>query len=367
MDTKIGIVTWWAAKNYGSVLQAYALQRILESWGYESEFIGFAANALRGLIDDIVTYVCRPKAHEVRKEFVKFQRENLNSSPAYWTYDQLRYEASKRYSAAIAGSDQIWCCHGGHAKPLYYLTFIDAKKRIAYAPSVGRNYISADCTDAFREYVSEIPFLSVREEHGAALIREIAGRDAKVVVDPCLLLTAEQWKEEIQMTREITLKGKYILCYFLRDNPEYSKYAHALSDLTGHAVAAIEPVSRKEYVSLRGVETLVADPFDFVRLIDNASYVLTDSFHGVAFSINLRKQFGVFRRFHDDDPISQNSRIYNILQKTHLEDRLVSADAFPSGFNRESIDYDSVHLLLRREREQSLAYLKRAVTAATDC
>lgn len=367
MDTEIAIVTWWQGANYGSVLQAYALQKVLESWGYESELIGFAANALRRLVQDIEACVCKPTAHQVRDKFARFRRENLKSSPKYWTYDQLKHEAAKRYSAAIAGSDQIWCCAGGHAKPLYYLSFIDAKKRIAYAPSIGYNYIPAECVDDFRKYVSEIPFLSVREEHGAALIREVVGREAKVVVDPSLLLTAEQWKAEIGMPSEVTLGRKYILCYFLRDNPEYSIFARALSDVTGYAVAAIEPVSPKEYVSLRGIETVVADPFDFVRLIDNASYVLTDSLHGVAFSINLGKEFGVFKRFHDDDPISQNSRIYNILKKTHLEDRLVSADVVPSDLTRRSTDYDSVRTLLRREREQSLAYLKEAVTAATEC
>lgn len=366
MDRRIAVVTWWAGGNHGSVLQAYALQTILESWGYESEFIGFVSNAVSRQVNDIVAYVRRPKAYRVQKEFARFRREKLKGSPMYWTYDQLKHETARRYSAAIAGSDQIWSCAGAHVKPLYYLTFIDARKRIAYAPSIGRNYIPAECADAFRKHVSEIPFLSVREEHGAALIREIVGREAKVVLDPSLLLTAEQWRKQIQTTREIALEGKYILCYFLRDNPEYSIFARALSDLTGCSIAAIEPVSRKEYVSLHGIETVVGDPFDFVRLIDNASFVLTDSFHGAAFSINLGKQFGVFKRFHDSDAISQNSRIYNILQKTNLEDRLVSAEVSPCQLAGESIDYASVRALLRREREESLAYLKEAVTAATD-
>lgn len=365
MGTRIAIVTWWAGGNYGSVLQAYALQTMLESWGYESEFIGFLSNAARRQVNDIVAYVRRPKAYRVRKEFARFRRENLKGCPMYWTYDQLKYETAKRYSAAIAGSDQIWSCAGGHVKPLYYLTFIEAKKRIAYAPSIGRNYIPAECADSFRKHVSEIPFLSVREDHGAALIREVVGREAKVVLDPSLLLTAEQWRKQTQTTREVILEGKYILCYFLRDNSKYSMFARALSDFTGCSIAAIEPVSPKEYVSLHGIETVVGDPFDFVRLIDNASYVLTDSFHGVAFSINLGKQFGVFKRFDDDDPISQNSRIYNILQKTNLEDRLVSVDVSQCELVGESIDYASVRPLLCRERAESLAYLKGALASVT--
>ncbi len=99
-----------------------------------------------------------------------------------------------------------------------------------------------------------------------------------------------------------------------------------------------------------------------MQLIDNASYVLTDSFHGVAFSINLGKQFGVFQRFDDDDPISENSRIYNILSKTHLESRLITSDTMPSFFVEKHIRYDLVHPLLNVEREQSLAYLNKAIT-----
>jgi len=374
MDPKIAIVTTWRADNRGCKLQAYALQRILESWGYDSEFIYFSprsrsylfrlARFSYHLLKDTYTFICRPNSHQVRKRNGRFVRDKLKVSPLYVTYDQLRDEAKKRYSAAICGSDQIWKCPGGYANPLHYLTFIDAEKRIAYAPSIGCNYIPPDCTDSFREYVNEIPFLSVREEQGAMLIKEIVGRHAEVVLDPSLLLTKEQWEAEIQMGGQARPKEEYILCYFLQDNPEYTTYARRLSELTGYAIVAIEPVSRKKYASLRGIEIAAAGPFEFVQLINHASHVLTDSFHGVAFSINLGKQFRVFRRFDDDDPLSENSRIYNILGKTHLENRLITPDTMPGFSIERHINYDLVRLLLDAEREQSLAYLNKAITAA---
>jgi hypothetical protein len=372
MDRKIAIVTPWRSDNRGSILQAYALKKTLESWGYDAEFIYFSprrkscmyrlAGLSRDLLIDIYTFICRPNLYRVRHKN-RMIRDKLKASPLYVTYDQLRDEAAKRYSAVICGSDQIWNCHGGYANPFFYLTFIDAKKRIAYAPSIGRNYISPGCLDAFREYVNEIPFLSVREEQGAMLIKETVGRDAEVVLDPSLLLTEEQWEAEIQMTGQACLTGEYILCYFLRDNSEYTRYAYRLSELTGYAIVAIEPASLKKYASLQGIELAAAGPLEFVQLIDNASCVLTDSFHGVAFSINLGKQFGAFRRFDDDDPICQNSRIYNILGKTHLESRLITPDTTPSLFVEEHIKYDLVRPLLDSEREQSLAYLKKAIAA----
>lgn len=368
MDKKIAIVTWWQHRNYGGILQAYALQRILESWGYDSEFVDFlperydSSRKLSRLLKDIVILIARPTLCQARKKVSRFQEDNLKISSPYVTYGQLRDTAGGRYSAAICGSDQIWSNVGGYVNPLYYLTFIDEKKRIAYAPSIGYDSVPDCCIDAFGEYVTEIPFLSVREEQGARIVKDIAGREAKVVLDPSLLLTKEQWESEIQMRNEAYVEGNYILCYFLRDNPEYMKYARRLSSLTRHPILAMEPLSRK-YTSSRGIQRVVADPFDFVNLIGNASYVLTDSFHGMAFSINFEKHFGVFERFRNDDPMSQNSRIHNLLQKTHLENQLITSATTPNGFVADEIDYCSVHSILDKEREQSLTYLKDSLTA----
>jgi len=377
MDPKIAIVTTWRSDNRGSILQAYALQRVLELWGYDSEFIDFSprregylyrlARLAKDLFKDMYTFTCRPTLCKSRNKNRRFIRDKLRVSPFHATYGQLSDEAAGRYSAAICGSDQIWKCYGGYVAPFYYLTFMDADKRIAYAPSIGCDCIPPNCTNSFREYVNQIPFLSVREEQGAALIKEIVGRDAEVVLDPSLLLTEEQWRMEHHMVEIECLEGGYILCYFLRENPEYTRYAYRLSELTGHALVAIEPVSWKKHVSLRGIETVAAGPLEFVQLIDNASHVLTDSFHGVAFSINLGKQFGVFKRFDDDDPISENSRVYSILGRTRLESRLIAADTMPSVLVEKHIEYDLVRPLLDLEREQSLAYLKKAITAAIGC
>jgi hypothetical protein len=373
MDPKIAIVTTWRSDNRGSILQAYALQRILALRGYDSEFIDFSprregylyrlARLARDLLKDTYAFTCRPDLYENRNKNRRFVRDKLRVGPFYATYDQLSDRAEGRYSAAICGSDQIWKCPGGYAAPLYYLTFIDTSKRIAYAPSIGCDCIPPNCTDSFREYVNQIPFLSVREEQGAVLIKEIVGRDAEVVLDPSLLLTGEQWRTDYQVIESACLEDGYILCYFLRDNPEYTECAYRLSELTGHDLVAIEPVSRKDYASLRDMEIVAAGPLELVQLIDNASYVLTDSFHGVAFSINLEKQFATFKRFGDDDPISENSRVYSILGKTRLESRLIAPSTMPGVLVEKHIEYDLVRPLLDLEREQSLAYLQRAVTA----
>lgn len=369
MGKTIGIVTWFKNGNYGGTLQAYALQRTLESLGYNCEFIDFCpeaksvTNKVIRFLKDIAIFLYKPKLYQSRRKIYKFVEDNLKVSPPYYTYSQLRDTANERYVAAICGSDQIWSNVGGKINPLYYLTFIDAKKRIAYAPSIGYNQIPAEVIDIFKKYVNEIKYLSVREEHGAVLIKEATGRYAHVVLDPSLLLTKEQWETDIQQAykrcEKILPREEYIFCYFLGNNAEYIKYAHGLSKLTGYTLISVE--SKRLY--LPNVKKVIADPFEFLYILNNASYVLTDSFHGTALSINFGKQFGVFKRFSDDDPICQNSRIYNILQKTCLEKRLITPGTPLSLFVEEKIDYTSVHKLLAIERKKSLEYLKNSLVS----
>lgn len=371
MDKKVAIVTWYANANYGGTLQAYALQKVLESLGYDSEFISYFPERqslswkFGRLLKDFVILSSMPKVYQSRKRIYEFVKDSLKVSPTYTTYDQLRREATKRYSAAICGSDQIWSNAAGYVNPLYYLTFISEKKRIAYGPSIGRDRVPTDCVSDFCKYVDAIPFLSVREKQGAEFIKETVGRDAKVVLDPSMLLTKEQWETEIGSTHGMSLNKPYIFCYFRRDNPEYVEYARRLSEFTRYPTITVD-TKFPSLSGIRGIRTVVADPFDFVRLIDNADYVLTDAFHGTAFSINLGKQFGVFKRYDDDDPKSQNSRIYNILEKTHLESRLITLNMRVTSFVEQRIDYDLVEPLVRSEREESLAYLTNAITSVRD-
>lgn len=364
MDKKIAIVTWYKNLNYGGTLQAYALQKTLNHLGYDSEFINYCPHEKNvsyrviRMLKDIACFCYKPKLYKSRKRIIKFIENKLKVSPPYYTYDQLMDSATERYSAAICGSDQIWANIEAKVEPLNYLTFISNNKRIAYAPSIGYNKIPDSIRDVFKQYVSEIRFLSVREQQGAKIIKEITGRDAEVVLDPSLLMTKEQWGAEIKQTKGVDIRGEYIFCYFLGRNSDYAEYANKLAEYTGYPVITLESKRNK----MHGVAKKIADPLDFLYLMNNAAYILTDSFHGTAFSINLGKQFGVFKRFKDNDPICQNSRIYNILEKTCLESRLISAETPLSYFVKE-IDYNMVESLLNIERKKSLEYLNGALNS----
>lgn len=360
---KIGIVTWHYNSNYGTLLQAYALQEIIKKFGYSPEFVNFRPNLntskkkLVRKLKDLYIMLFRPGLYNNRKLLYRFIDQNFSLGKLYYSYNDLCKEADKIYDVGICGSDQIWSNNTGTINPFYYLDFLDESKRISYASSIGRNRIPDNLVTDFGKYVNKIRYLSIREEKGAEIIKEITGRDAEVVLDPSLLLDKDEWLEKIEDKKPVSPKEKYIFLYILGDNEEHVEYAKQVSKITGLKLIAIET----KYGKVKDLELIPADPFDFVELVNNASYVLTDSFHGLAFSINLEKQFAVFKRFRDDEKKSQNSRIYNLLKKTNLEDRLILSDESVSFLSDNIIDYNSVKPLLEEERKRSLEFLSSSI------
>lgn len=311
---KVEIVTWYYNPNYGGLVQAYALQEIIKKLGYESEFVNYrpdlntSKKRLIRHLKDIYIMLTRPELYKGRKLKYKFIREKLNVGKLYYYYDELSNEADK-------------------------------------------------LVEDFKKYVNKIRFLSVREEKGAEIIKSITSREAKVVLDPSLLISKEKWLQKIKDRQKISPNGKYILLYILGENNDHVEYAKKLSEYTGYEIIALETKNSR----LKGLKTISGDPFDFIELLNNASYILTDSFHGVALSINLEKQFATFKRFKDNELTSQNSRIYNILNKMNLTDRLISTGEPLSFFKENIIDYDLVTPLLEGERKSSLEFLSNSI------
>lgn len=357
---KIGIVTWHNNPNYGGLLQAFALQEVIKKMGYEPEFINYrhdinsTKKKMIRVIKNIYMMIFKPKIYNGRRKKMKFAVNYLNISIPYYTYNDLKKSTNQTYSACICGSDQIWSNNNG-INPFYYLDFFEESRRISYAPSIGYNYISDSLHEQFKEYILKINYLSIRERKGAEIIKSITGRDAKVVLDPSLLLDKKEWLDKTEYKkRKLSPKENYILLYILGDNEDHVNYAKKLSSYTGYKLIALET----KYGKINDLEIVNGDPFDFIDLLSNASYILTDSFHGVAFSINFEKQFIVFKRFKDEEKKSQNSRIYNILDKLNLINRLINSDAPVSYMEENFIDYNRIIPLLDSERNHSLKFLK---------
>lgn len=355
---RIGIVTNYANINYGSALQSYALQETLRKLGYECENIRYGYGQKSSLIISSKTVLgrCKRKCMGVRDRrdvFRCFRKKYLNEgSRLYKSLDELK-KANELYDAFICGSDQIWAPN--QFNPWYFLSFVnDEKPKIAYAPSIGLPSIPPKLKGPMRDLISRIDSVSIREEHGAEIIRELADIDVSVVLDPTLLLNKEQW---MKAATNFDINGRYAFCYFLGDNPAHKRAARTYCD--DHELRMVAPFDKGDMSLFDDVLDGVG-PGEFLDLISNARAVLTDSFHGAAFSVNFGADFYVFLRFSSKDELCQNSRIHNLLDKFDLQDRLVPANSIVVEKHSE-INYNLVSTVLEDHRASSREYLKKAL------
>jgi len=360
MEKKIGLVTWHYYSNFGSLLQAYALQTILIDLGYSSEFINyrkikFKSSKLKTAIKYFASYlsIILPKQYREMYSFrfIKFQYDFLKQSKRTYSAETLKKYNSK-YDIFICGSDQIWAPNV--FDPVYLLSFVDDNKpKISYAPSIGLDSIPISLHDIYRELLNRFDSLSVREEKGAEILKTLFEINAEIVLDPTLL-KKEIWEEIVIKPK---INDEYIFCYFLGKNKSHREIVKKIAKKLNYKIITISNFLTDD--DLSDYIDKFAGPREFLGYVNNAKLIFTDSFHGAAFSINFNKQFYVFERFSIDDQICQNSRIYNLLAKVGLQNRIIKYNQ--SFEETEDIEFANVNLLLSKEKEKSMDYLKNSL------
>ena len=316
---RVGIITFLHNDNYGSSLQAYALQRAVRDMGHDCEHLDYRpdrAEKIRNLLKSGNS----PKLllDGVRKRSVKAgqqgAREKSSAIPLFYqntmrlstpcrNQKELR-AAADRYDVLICGSDQIW--NPVWLNPAYFLTFAPQDTRkIAYAASLGVSTLPAEAKiRKIRKWTEGFEAISVREKEGAALLKRMTGRDAEVMPDPVCLLSREEWAEAAAPAPE---GEPYLLCYFIGENPAYWDKVSRLQAQTGLKVIVM-PVTAEGYRS--GYELLDgAGPEAFLGAMKDAAMLCTDSFHGLAFGTIFGTRTELIRRYREDDPESKNSRV----------------------------------------------------------
>lgn len=372
-NKKAAIMTWYTYHNYGTALQASALCNIIEKSGYMPSLIQYSPHnyepipnklTLKQFIKKAVKKVCELKnpsyySDELNNLFTSYLNAHIKETSPCRSYSEL-YDLNSEYDVFVCGSDQIWApiCYDDK----YFLTFAeDTNRMIAYAPSIGTEKISDPyIKDKIKQHISRFKYLSVREKQGAALIEKLTGKNAKVVLDPTLLMSAAEWDvyAETDKAQKITEK-EYIICYFLGNSEKYMNYVRDISENMKMQFYVI-PVTMKQKKSENAVPFEVG-PREFVSLIKNAKYVCTDSFHGTAFAVNYNIPFSVFKRFSDNDPKNQNSRIFSILEILKLENRLADYTKKNTAQDWFNCDFTNANKLLEEQRKESLSYLKTAL------
>lgn len=386
---KTAIVSCYFQHNYGSMLQAYATQMALDKLDYENETIDIAGFnheikkakilyfAKASLTSDILISKLGMAKNVLIKKFSKndyarlskvrsdrfdaFGKKYFRLSSRYSSKEELGKKCDENYSSVLVGSDQLWL-PGNIAADYYTLNFVPTTvNSIAYATSFGQSSLPKDSAKKATIFLKKIKHIGVREESGQKLVKKLAGRNVPVVCDPTLLFTGDEWMK-IQK-KEPIIKGKYILCYFLGNNPPHREFAEKLKKETGCKIVALTHLDEfvKSDEGYADETPYNIDPADFLNLIRNAEYVCTDSFHCSVFSILYKKEFYTFRRYNRNTRQSTNSRLDTLFKITGIEGRLLAGDEKIVDYLNIKTDFDEAHKKLAGVRQQSYEYLKVAL------
>lgn len=375
---KVGIITLNGYINYGNRLQNYALQEVLKSLGFYVETIlvevnNISENNLNSGIFYKIIKLKDMKAKEIfekiyykivyykqkykiekyntirTQKFINFTHNYILETNYSISNNKIPSDLNNNYDYFVTGSDQVWNPNYNKGSSIYFLAFATKNKRIAYAPSFGLSKIPFEYLEKYKVFISEMSSLSVREEAGAKIIKDLTGRDATVLVDPTLLLTKEKWLT-ISKQASNKPKNKYLLTYFLGEGIKGNS----------NRIKQIAYENKLEIINLANIKqfkTFTVDPSEFIDYINSSTIFLTDSFHGCVFSILLEKSFVVFDRV-ESSP-SMNSRIDTLLSTFNLQSR--KWNNIKNNNDIIDVDYSYVAPILELERNKALEYLKEAL------
>ena len=359
---KVAITTFHRALNYGGVLQAFALQKTIQGMGFDCEILDyycpFIENQYRGkkitkfLIKRILSAILRNGTiKRNNKGFLGFVNQYLSTSKVVYKLENIS-DANQVYDCFISGSDQVWSpvCAGFDKN--YFLEFVErGKRRVSYAASFGRAEIPENLREEYRDLLYKFDFISVREKSGANIIKNLLDKDVKIVLDPTLLIEKEQWKS---LFGKNDARTGYVLIYLIAEDKELIRCAMKYAASTNKKVLYIND----RIYRTKGIENLRnVKPDEWVNLFINAGAIFTNSFHGVAFSMNFEKEFYVFKLKQN---VAVNERMINILDIFGLSDRFASN--YEDVKKMTSIDYSRISSIMTEWRKTSLDYITTALS-----
>lgn len=375
-DKKVGLITYYG-NNYGGCLQAYAIQQTIKNLGYNPQIlqvytplIGKDFNkwiAIRRILKDPLAFLRR------RKYIKEYSRNEIIRSQAFDRYrsEFLTFDKSFtlsvdnlpeaiNYDTFVCGSDQIWnpVLYGVH--PIWTMKFAPiGSKKIAYAPSLGISDIPEQYVADFKKNLKDYTYLSCREQEGAKCLSRIIGKEVDVVLDPTLLLTPEQWHE---FACTVNINKPYIFCYLFGDYHYITEVKKRVKEHFGIDVVCL-PYNLRE-LKADDLKLYNITPNQFVWLIENARYVVTDSFHASVFSIKMSTPFISLKRASDNDKKNMNSRLYTLLKTVGLEDRMVGENMVESieDLVNRKVDFVAANERLAVFMKRDISKLEKALS-----
>ena len=267
------------------------------------------------------------------------------------------YEAKMDYDVFVTGSDQVWNPSAQSSIEPYFLTFApEGAKKISYAASFGVSEIGLNLQERYKKYLSKYDYISVRERNACDIVKQLVDKDAEWVLDPTLLLNKDEWLKVAK--QYVNIPERSVLVYTLFDSPAIFNLAKRIAHEKGISVLRI--TKRAYFVSrIDGIRNISdAGPAEFISLIAGADYVVTDSFHGTAFSVNLGIPFSVVV----SSKKKNNSRMVSLLDVVGLGKHLITDDCDIESVEYEvSIDIKVVNQTVEAARNKSIDFLKKAI------
>lgn len=357
---KASVITLHSVCNYGTQLQLYATQEKLKEYFDDVEVIDFRRNDTYG-VGLLNTFtkgnilkapIILPTLIYWKHIFGSFQKKYIKLSERKYLCDKDFENYKDDADVYFTGSDQVW--NSGWNKgiiPQYYLNFISENKpRFAYAASFGLSKVNNEDIGKTKDLIAKYQYISVRENSGVNILKDqYCYENVFRILDPTLAMKPDFWRAVAPKSK---IKEKYILIYNLQRSREFDRYAEELAVRTGLKLYRF--CTRFDQIIKNGRSIVIPKIFDFITLIDNATLVLTDSFHATAFSMNL-----------NTEPICLYPKEYSGRLSEFLE-LVECSDRHPDNYEdfsvlERSVDFERVNSILAEERKKVDDFFKKNV------
>lgn len=376
--------------NYGNKLQAYALQSFLKAQEYGVQIIryetyygqnncGMCTSGFVGKIENVMSKLgqqslCQSladayrigkrtvykatitrKTEERKRKFDAYAKRNILFTEDVYYHDSEFCKLRNEFDLFITGSDQVWNPYYEGTNAFYYLNFAPKGKRIAYAPSFGYERIPEHMEKQYAQWLSQIDALSAREESGRQLLKEQFGLDAKLVCDPVFLIDRQEWSS---IAQPVIGKSKYFAVYILGKKSNEIKKLIRKFEKT-YQMKAVDIYTRDD------PKSIFAGPEEFLGIIENAEFVLTDSFHGTCFSLIFNKPMAITKRNKEK---TVNTRMESLLKKVGIGNR--EAEWILEDKSRMYLDFEQpmkkLNAFVSDSKEYLLSSIERGLSSEAE-
>ena len=373
---KIAIITLNDNNNYGNRLQNYAMQHQLEKLGFAVETVInntfdknkrkyiFKRLTIKKVLEKIKHYIDKKinakyntKLLKNRKsKFISFNNEYIKFSKYTLENDMNANDINNEYDYYIIGSDQVWNPYSPNKTETFFCNFAPKEKKIAYAASFGVSKIPDYMRNIYINGLKDMKYISIRENAGNILIKELINVDVPILVDPTMLLTKQDWINISKKIHNFDNQKKYILiCFLGKYSYKRRKYIEKIARERNFNIVELNQIKEPKYYDI--------GPSEFIYCVENAEIILTDSFHVCVFSILFKKDFFALERKQSTE--SMNSRIETLLSKYNLSDRYIEDKNLERKIN-DKCDYSTLDDKMKYERDMAIKFLKKSLNIEED-